>query len=319
MQRGYEHVLNMDADFSHPPRYLPALLAGMDPAGGPAVDVMIGSRYIPGGGVEGWPLRRQLDEPRHQLVRPMAAGPDAEGLQRRISLLSRRRCWPGSTLPRFARRGYSFQEEILWHLSRLGARFGETPIVFVDRRRGASKIDLREALGSLRTIFCLGLKSLLRRPPRPKSLIPIDQGPMGLCCGNTESWVPCPRLRGHAERGPQRRACPRKRGHGTQTETPNPQPPKPKPPIPNPQSLIPRHAHFDLAGRGVAREQFGGPGQRGLHACRARKEITTIMIRVVAGRIMVRSESLVVLPKGPKASTKTGSPARRIWPRPIPA
>ena len=60
IENGYRYVLNMDADFSHQPKYLPALLAGMEPAGAPPVDVMIGSRYVPGGGVEGWPLKRQL-------------------------------------------------------------------------------------------------------------------------------------------------------------------------------------------------------------------------------------------------------------------
>src|SRR3990172_6966879 len=57
VEHGYKQMLNMDADFSHPPRYLPDFLAGMDPADRPPVDVMIGSRYIPRGGVGGWPLR----------------------------------------------------------------------------------------------------------------------------------------------------------------------------------------------------------------------------------------------------------------------
>jgi len=57
-------------------------------------------------------------------------------------------------------RGYSFQEEILWHLKRLGCRFAETPIVFVDRKRGKSKIDGREAVTALRTIFALGVSNL---------------------------------------------------------------------------------------------------------------------------------------------------------------
>ena len=60
LEHGYRQVLNMDADFSHHPRYLPAILAGMDPPEGPPVDVMIGSRYIPGGGIEGWPWRRHF-------------------------------------------------------------------------------------------------------------------------------------------------------------------------------------------------------------------------------------------------------------------
>ena len=50
IEHGYQFVLNMDADFSHHPRYLPALLAGMNPTDQPPVDVMIGSRYVAGGG-----------------------------------------------------------------------------------------------------------------------------------------------------------------------------------------------------------------------------------------------------------------------------
>jgi dolichol-phosphate mannosyltransferase len=60
-------------------------------------------------------------------------------------------------------RGYSFQEEILWRLKRVGARFGETPIIFADRRRGQSKIDRREALEALRVIAALGAKNWLGR------------------------------------------------------------------------------------------------------------------------------------------------------------
>jgi dolichol-phosphate mannosyltransferase len=60
-------------------------------------------------------------------------------------------------------RGYSFQEEILWHLKRLGARFGETPFVFIDRKLGKSKIDSREAISALGIIFSLGLRNLFGR------------------------------------------------------------------------------------------------------------------------------------------------------------
>ena len=60
-------------------------------------------------------------------------------------------------------RGYSFQEEILWRLSGWGRRFGETPIVFVERQHGVSKIDAGEALAALRIIFALGRQNVLRR------------------------------------------------------------------------------------------------------------------------------------------------------------
>jgi dolichol-phosphate mannosyltransferase len=167
IEHGYEQVLNMDADFSHHPRYLPAFLAGMDPPEGPPIDVMIGSRYIPGGGVEGWPLKRHIMSRGINLVARLLLGlkpSDCSGAFR---------CYRTSVLRRLdfdavRSRGYSFQEEILWHLKRLGARFGETPIVFVDRQRGSSKIDMREAFSSLATLFGLGLQNWfgLRFPPR---------------------------------------------------------------------------------------------------------------------------------------------------------
>ena len=102
IEHGYRYVLNMDADFSHQPKYLPALLAGMEPAEGPPVDVMIGSRYVPGGGVEGWPLKRQLMSRGGESLRPLAARPTAEGLQRGVSLLSHGDCWPSSISTRSA-------------------------------------------------------------------------------------------------------------------------------------------------------------------------------------------------------------------------
>jgi dolichol-phosphate mannosyltransferase len=161
IEHGYQHVLNMDADFSHQPKYLPNLLAGMDPPGAEPVDVMIGSRYIPGGGVEGWPLRRHL----------MSRGVNCYarwllGLKPKDCSGSYR-CYRTSVLARLdfgaiRSRGYSFQEEVLWHLKRAGARFGESPIVFVDRQRGTSKIHSGEALSALKIILLLGIRNVLR-------------------------------------------------------------------------------------------------------------------------------------------------------------
>lgn len=161
IERGYRYVLNMDADFSHPPKYLPAILAGMEAPEKPPVDVMIGSRYVPGGGVEGWPLRRQMMSRAVNFYARSLLGlksKDCSGAYR---------CYRTERLAKLdfdsvRSRGYSFQEEILWRLKRLGARFGETPIVFVDRQRGVSKIDMGEALAALRIIFALGMRNWLR-------------------------------------------------------------------------------------------------------------------------------------------------------------
>ena len=161
LDHGYRQVLNMDADFSHHPRYLPVILEGMDPPEGPPVDVMIGSRYIPGGGIEGWSWRRHFMSRGVNLYSRWLLGlkcKDCSGAFRcyRTSLLAR------LDFDRVRSRGYSFQEEILWRLQRLGARFGETPIVFADRRGGCSKINNREALAALWIILGLGLRNLLK-------------------------------------------------------------------------------------------------------------------------------------------------------------
>ena len=162
IEHGYKYVLNMDADFSHPPENLPDLLAGMDPESGPPVDVMIGSRYVPGGRIEGWPLHRHLMSRGVNLFARWLLGlksRDCSGAYRcyRTELLAK------LDFHTVQSRGYSFQEEILWHLKRQGARFGETPIVFVDRQVGVSKINSREALAALWIIFTLGLRNLLPR------------------------------------------------------------------------------------------------------------------------------------------------------------
>jgi dolichol-phosphate mannosyltransferase len=162
IERDYRYVLNMDADFSHQPKHLPALLAGMDPADGPAVDVMIGSRYVAGGGVEGWPLKRQFMSRAVNLYARCLLGlrpKDCSGAYRcyRTALLAR------LDFAAVRSRGYSFQEEILWRLKRLGARFGETPITFVERAHGVSKINSGEALAAIRVILALGLRNWLCR------------------------------------------------------------------------------------------------------------------------------------------------------------
>jgi dolichol-phosphate mannosyltransferase len=149
----YDHLLNLDADFSHHPRYIPAMLSGMETA-----DVMIGSRYVTGGGVRDWPWRRRLMSRSVNLYARWFLGlrpRDCSGAYRcyRVSLLKQ------LDFDRIVSRGYSFQEEILWHLKQAGARFGETPIVFADRERGVSKINTQEAINALWIIFRFGVKN----------------------------------------------------------------------------------------------------------------------------------------------------------------
>jgi dolichol-phosphate mannosyltransferase len=155
MEHDYDYLQNMDADFSHPPRYLPGIFAGMS-----KYDVMIGSRYVPGGGTENWPLpRRVMSRSVNTLVRFMFRMPvkDASGAYRcyRVSKLRE------VPLDRIRSRGYSFQQEVLFRCHKAGCRLGEYPIIFENRRAGASKVNKKEALRSISMLLYLGMRNLL--------------------------------------------------------------------------------------------------------------------------------------------------------------
>jgi dolichol-phosphate mannosyltransferase len=150
IDHGYDLLQNMDCDFSHPPRFLPAIIGGMA-----TKDVMIGSRYVPGGGTENWPKARlAISRVVNSLVRFLFRMPvkDASGAFRcyRVSKLK------AAGLDRTVSRGYSFQQEVLFRVSRTGAKLGETPIVFENRRAGKSKVNPGEAVRSLATLLWLG-------------------------------------------------------------------------------------------------------------------------------------------------------------------
>jgi dolichol-phosphate mannosyltransferase len=163
LENDYDYLLNMDADFSHHPRYLPTLLAGMD-----RNDVMIGSRYVKGGGTENWPLsRRCISTSVNLLVRFLMGLPahDCSGAFRcyRLSKLRRAR------LDRIISRGYSFQQEMLFRCFRAGCKIGETPIIFENRRAGVSKVNLFEATRSLSILVWLGVHAFFGIEPGNRS------------------------------------------------------------------------------------------------------------------------------------------------------
>jgi dolichol-phosphate mannosyltransferase len=156
IERGYGWLINMDADFSHHPRYLPALREAA--AGADGADVAIGSRYVPGGAVEGWgPLRHVMSRGVNWYARLLLRLPtrDNSGSFRcyRVSKLAE------IDLSRVRSKGYAFQEEILYRCRRAGCRFREVPITFEDRRHGQSKINTREVCRALWDILHLGVEN----------------------------------------------------------------------------------------------------------------------------------------------------------------
>jgi dolichol-phosphate mannosyltransferase len=137
---GADYLVQMDADFSHQPKYLIDLIAKADEG----YDMVSGSRFAPGGSVdETWPLFRKLLSwfANRVYVRIVLGIPlsDATGgfrLWRKQTLL-------GINLDRVRSNGYVFQVEIAYLTSRLGYRIAEVPIYFPDRRLGDSKMDAR--------------------------------------------------------------------------------------------------------------------------------------------------------------------------------
>jgi dolichol-phosphate mannosyltransferase len=163
MDHGFGVFLCMDADFSHHPRYLPAMIALARDH-----DVVIGSRYMPGGGTVNWPWsRRKMSEGINWLVRVTMRLPasDTSGGFRayRTDLLRR------TNLDDFYSKGYSFQQEMLLRCTLAGARIGETPIIFEDRRYGTTKANYREIVRSLSTVAYLGFLTCIGRGPKPKT------------------------------------------------------------------------------------------------------------------------------------------------------
>jgi dolichol-phosphate mannosyltransferase len=153
----YDLLVNMDADFSHHPRYLPGLIEGMAQH-----DVMIGSRYIAGGGAVGWPLsRRIMSRGVNAIVRLLLRIPasDTSGAYRCYRVAKLRE----TNLNNLLSRGYSFQQEVLYRCRKAGCRIGETPIIFENRRAGASKVNPREAARSMAVLLRLGLRALFGR------------------------------------------------------------------------------------------------------------------------------------------------------------
>ena len=150
LDEGAEFVFEMDADFSHDPRYLPALLDATEAR----YDMTLGSRYVRGGGTENWGLGRQLISRGGNIYAGTILGlpvADATGGFR----CYRRRVLETIPLDRIRSNGYSFQIEMVYRAQRAGFHIGEVPILFPDRRVGQSKMSRRIVLEALVTVWRL--------------------------------------------------------------------------------------------------------------------------------------------------------------------
>ena len=151
VENSYDVLVTMDADFSHDPKYLPAILAKAD-----FYDVVIGSRYVSGGGVVNWPLSRRIMSGLVNLYCTVVFRVpvhDYSGAYRAYKRWVLEGIDPGA----FLSKGYSFQEEMLVKCARQKARIAEVPIVFVDRAEGATKANRAEMIRSGFALLRLGL------------------------------------------------------------------------------------------------------------------------------------------------------------------
>ncbi|MDF8266214.1 polyprenol monophosphomannose synthase [Luteipulveratus flavus] len=146
LQRGYDALVEMDADGSHPAETLPALLAAAASA-----DLVIGSRWVPGGSVVNWPWHREaLSRGGNLYIRVLLGMPvkDATAGYRVYRASALRRIG----LDDVVSAGYCFQTDLTWRAVRAGLRVVEVPIRFVEREIGDSKMDQNVVSESLRRI-----------------------------------------------------------------------------------------------------------------------------------------------------------------------
>ncbi|TWT76526.1 Undecaprenyl-phosphate mannosyltransferase [Planctomycetes bacterium CA13] len=150
----YDFFINLDGDLSHDPAQLPSMLHKMIDSS--AMAVVIGSRYVKGGKLVGWPWHRRVMSRVLNRFATLCLGlpvKDCSGSMRcyRVSSLKK------VDLDQLQSQGYSLLEELLVQLNKQGAKMGEVPITFTDRERGKSKLTFREAIRSIAHMLRLGM------------------------------------------------------------------------------------------------------------------------------------------------------------------
>ena len=143
LAQGAELVLEMDADFSHDPRHLPELLAAAENA-----DLVLGSRYVPGGGVRNWGLARRLISRGGGTYARVILGVKVRDLTGGYKCI-RRQVLEAIELDSVRADGYVFQIEVTYRAILAGFRVREVPIVFADRTQGKSKMSSRIAVEAM--------------------------------------------------------------------------------------------------------------------------------------------------------------------------
>jgi dolichol-phosphate mannosyltransferase len=157
LERGYDVIGEMDADGSHQPEQLGRLLEALRGA-----DLVIGSRWVPGGSIVNWPVHRQLLSRGGNFYTRTLLGIDVRDATAGYRLF-RRTTLERIHLEQVASHGYVFQADLAFRTLRAGLRVVEVPIEFVERERGESKMSREVATESLKLITRWGLKERARQ------------------------------------------------------------------------------------------------------------------------------------------------------------
>ncbi len=136
LRRDYDLLFEMDCDFSHDPKYLPELLAAAEQG----ADLVIGSRYVDGGGTENWGVGRKIISRGGSLYARTILGVGVRDLTGGFKCF-RRKVLEALPLDRIRTQGYGFQIEMTYRTLKAGFKVVEVPIIFVDRRVGQSKMS----------------------------------------------------------------------------------------------------------------------------------------------------------------------------------
>lgn len=152
LARDYDYLFEMDADGSHDPKYLPTMLALAEDG----ADVVVGSRYVPGGGTANWGLGRRIISRGGGLYARTVLGVDVRDLTAGF-ICWRRSALEAIDLQTITSNGYSFQIEMKYRALQRGLRLVETPIVFEDRRVGQSKMSRAIFVEALLKVWALRL------------------------------------------------------------------------------------------------------------------------------------------------------------------
>ncbi len=156
LERGYGLVLEMDADFSHDPARLPALLEAARDA-----DLALGSRYVPGGGTVNWGLGRKIVSRGGSMYARAVLGVKIRDLTGGFKCF-RREVLEAIDLPTVECTGYAFQIELTYRALLRGFRVREVPIVFQDRRVGQSKMSKGIVLEAIRKVWSMRFSRFAR-------------------------------------------------------------------------------------------------------------------------------------------------------------